>query len=101
MITWSTIQLIRQACNNARNGQLRALKKKLKQLINDDPDREPMYQDCLKILAESEGNVAASIWAALTSHAILQAAKEAAIAQWRKENWYDRFGQETEKTEQV
>jgi DNA-binding SARP family transcriptional activator len=97
MITWNTIQLIRRACNNARNGQLRALKKKLTQLITDDPDREPLYQDCLKILAESEGNVAASIWAAITSHSILQTAKEAAINQWRNENWYNRPEQATEQ----
>jgi DNA-binding SARP family transcriptional activator len=97
MITWSTIQLIRRACNNARNGQLRALKKKLKQLITDDPDREHLYKDCLRILAESEGNVAASIWAALTSHAILQTAKEAAINQWRNENWYNHTEQTTEQ----
>ena len=97
MITWSTIQLIRQACNNARNGQLKALKKKLKQLITDDPDRETLYQDCLKIISESEGNVSASIWAAITSHSILQAAKEAAINQWRNENWYNRPEQTTEQ----
>jgi hypothetical protein len=96
MITWSTIQLIQKACRNARNGQLRALKKKLNQLIIDDPDREPLYRDCLKIIAEAEGNVAASIWAAITTHAILQGAKEAAIQQWRNENWYNHVEQKKE-----
>lgn len=96
MITWSTIQLIQKSCRNARNGQLRALKKRLNQLINDDPDREPLYKDLLKIIAESEGNVAASIWAAITAHAILQAAKEAAIKQWQNENWYNHTEQKAE-----
>lgn len=97
MITWNTVQLIQKACRNARNGQLKALKKKLDQLIIDGPDREPLYKNCLKILAETEGNVAASIWAAITVHAILQAAKEAAIQQWRKENWYNNVEQQKEQ----
>ncbi len=87
MITWSTIQLIQRACNNARNGQLRALKKKLNQLINDDPDREPVYRDCLKILADAESNVAAMVCAAISIYGILNDAREAATEQWRQENW--------------